>query len=439
MSITSVSRDIASGASAWKHACRVVATSNITLSGLQTIDGVSVASGERVLVTGQSTAAQNGPYNAFSTAWVRCDDADQSNDFQLGMTVAILSGTTYGGTTWRLTSPTTGDISVGATSLTFTQVVAGAPTSRIITAGAGLTGGGDLSADRTLNVAATNASIDVAADGIALGAAYKAQLDGATASATNSAVCQRDGSAGCAFGAVTSTAQTWTDSDASVSHARTGANVYASSVATGDTWNLRHISSTLVQLVSTGPNIFSPNNFNLIQAQDAGGTIGWAFGYVDITALGAPGLTLNTAEESAISSGGGKALLRRSGGGRVYGREYIHTVQTTDATPTNAMVFTTTSNTVYGVRLRVTASNDTDNEGFVFAWREAGFKNVAGSLTDVGGAGVTVEGTDRADTIGTANVTITRSGTTIIAEVTGIAGKTINWNLRFFLDERVLA
>lgn len=43
------------------------------------------------------------------------------------------------------------------------------PSSRVITAGAGLTGGGDLSADRTINVAAGNASISVAADSISVG------------------------------------------------------------------------------------------------------------------------------------------------------------------------------------------------------------------------------------------------------------------------------
>src|SRR5689334_22669075 len=107
MSLDSVSRDLASGASAWKHACRVVSTSNITLSGLQTIDGVTVAAGDRVLVAGQTAAATNGLYNAFSTAWMPCDDADQPNDLKLGMSVAILEGS-YAGSTWRLTSPTTG-------------------------------------------------------------------------------------------------------------------------------------------------------------------------------------------------------------------------------------------------------------------------------------------------------------------------------------------
>ena len=47
--------------------------------------------------------------------------------------------------------------------------------SRALNAGAGLTGGGDLTADRTFNVAATDGSIAVSADGIAVGVATRLQ------------------------------------------------------------------------------------------------------------------------------------------------------------------------------------------------------------------------------------------------------------------------
>ena len=45
-----------------KDSCRVATTANITLSGTQTIDGVSVAADQRVLVKAQSTASENGIY-----------------------------------------------------------------------------------------------------------------------------------------------------------------------------------------------------------------------------------------------------------------------------------------------------------------------------------------------------------------------------------------
>ncbi|WP_336800482.1 hypothetical protein [Kaistia sp. MMO-174] len=59
-----------------KASCRVATTANITLSGTQTIDGVAVAAGERVLVKDQTTAAQNGIYVVAAGAWSRATDMD---------------------------------------------------------------------------------------------------------------------------------------------------------------------------------------------------------------------------------------------------------------------------------------------------------------------------------------------------------------------------
>lgn len=60
----------------WRPSVRVATTANITLSGEQTIDGISVVSGNRVLVKNQSTTHQNGVYLASSGAWSRATDAD---------------------------------------------------------------------------------------------------------------------------------------------------------------------------------------------------------------------------------------------------------------------------------------------------------------------------------------------------------------------------
>jgi hypothetical protein len=51
-------------------------TGNITLSGAQTIDGVSVVAGDRVLVKNQTTQADNGIYVAATGAWARSADAN---------------------------------------------------------------------------------------------------------------------------------------------------------------------------------------------------------------------------------------------------------------------------------------------------------------------------------------------------------------------------
>jgi hypothetical protein len=59
-----------------KASCLAATTGNITLSGAQTIDNVSVTDGDRVLVKNQSTASQNGIYVAATGSWARSADAD---------------------------------------------------------------------------------------------------------------------------------------------------------------------------------------------------------------------------------------------------------------------------------------------------------------------------------------------------------------------------
>lgn len=59
-----------------KHSVRCATTVNITLSGLQTIDGYTVVAGDLVLVMSQTTASQNGVYVASAGAWSRSGDAD---------------------------------------------------------------------------------------------------------------------------------------------------------------------------------------------------------------------------------------------------------------------------------------------------------------------------------------------------------------------------
>lgn len=69
---------IRTSATAWQKAYAVynedwsdcATTANITLSGAQTVDGVSVTT-QRVLVKNQSTASQNGLYVAASGAWTK--------------------------------------------------------------------------------------------------------------------------------------------------------------------------------------------------------------------------------------------------------------------------------------------------------------------------------------------------------------------------------
>jgi hypothetical protein len=112
-----------------KDACYVASTANIaSLSGLLTIDGVTLNVGDRVLVKNQSTASQNGIYVAASGAWTRASDFDgsPSTEVSSGAYTFISHGTANAATGWVLT--TTNPITIGTTALSFSQLSA-APTT----------------------------------------------------------------------------------------------------------------------------------------------------------------------------------------------------------------------------------------------------------------------------------------------------------------------
>ena len=97
----------------WKQPVLCATTANITLTGLQTIDGVTVVAGDRVLVKNQSTASQNGIYLASATAWSRAPDADTWNELISAITF-IETGSTLTGTAWYCTAQPGGTIGVTA-------------------------------------------------------------------------------------------------------------------------------------------------------------------------------------------------------------------------------------------------------------------------------------------------------------------------------------
>jgi hypothetical protein len=107
-------------------------TANITLSGAQTIDGVSIVAGDRVLVKNQTAAAQNGIYVAASGAWARSSDADTWAELVSAYTF-VEDGSTYADTGWVCTVNQGGTL--GTTAVTWSQF-SGAGTYQ---AGTGLT------------------------------------------------------------------------------------------------------------------------------------------------------------------------------------------------------------------------------------------------------------------------------------------------------------
>ena len=116
----------------WKQPVNCGTTANITLSGLQTIDGVTVVAGDRVLVKSQTAPAQNGIYLASATAWSRAPDADTWDEL-ISAICFVESGSTLAGSAWYCTIQPGGTL--GVTAVTWSNFSVAAT----YTAGTGLT------------------------------------------------------------------------------------------------------------------------------------------------------------------------------------------------------------------------------------------------------------------------------------------------------------
>lgn len=102
----------------FKHSALVATTAAITLSGLQTVDGVALSAGARVLVKNQAAGKDNGLYLVVAGgAWTRCADVDTSAKVTPGMLVPVEKGTINADSTWQLV--TDGPITLGVTTLAF--------------------------------------------------------------------------------------------------------------------------------------------------------------------------------------------------------------------------------------------------------------------------------------------------------------------------------
>lgn len=93
-----------SSAAAYKGPCFVATTANIGLEGLLTIDGETVAPGNRVLVKNQTNPVDNGIYIADTGNWKRSADFSRNDDVVKGTRVVITDGDAYAFTTWQVGS-----------------------------------------------------------------------------------------------------------------------------------------------------------------------------------------------------------------------------------------------------------------------------------------------------------------------------------------------
>lgn len=121
-SVASDRNNTVAGSVAFKPPCRVATTANITLSGLQTIDAVALADGDRVLVKNQTSTLENGIYVARAAAWERAADCDATGDLVTGTLVLVTAGTASALKLFRCSTVDT-EIVIGTDAIAFTAGV----------------------------------------------------------------------------------------------------------------------------------------------------------------------------------------------------------------------------------------------------------------------------------------------------------------------------
>jgi hypothetical protein len=104
---------------------RVATTGNIVLSGAQTIDGIALAAGNRVLVKNQTAGKENGIYTVATGPWTRAVDANSTAKLAAGINVYVEEGAANGKTQWQMTN--TGAVALDTTAITFEKT--GGPAS----------------------------------------------------------------------------------------------------------------------------------------------------------------------------------------------------------------------------------------------------------------------------------------------------------------------
>ncbi|MBA4851356.1 head decoration protein [Emticicia sp. BO119] len=157
-----------------KESVRVATTANISLSGAQSIDGVSVVAGDRVLVKNQTTATQNGIYLCATGAWTRAIDADSAGELKAGSFVFVTEGTVNADSGWILS--TDGAITIGSTAINWTQF---SGVGQII-AGTGLTKSGnsiDIGTASASRIVVNADNIDLATSGASAGTYNSVTVD----------------------------------------------------------------------------------------------------------------------------------------------------------------------------------------------------------------------------------------------------------------------
>ena len=312
----------------FKESVRVATTVSVTLSGgaPNSVDGVSLAAGNRILVWKQSTSSQNGIYEVQTVGtgsngtWVRSVDTNSSSKVTAGLTVRTEEGTLYGARGFRLTTPN--PITLGTTGLTFeldggAAVAGGAYTTVQYNDSGAITGDSNLTwSGSTLTVSKTTAATDTTTGAIittgGVGIGGNAHIGGSTyvtGSITAQTITSNISSGTAPFtvtsttqvanlnvataGTVTTAAQPNITSVGTLSslnvNAQTNATVFSSNIATG-TAPLVVASTTRVanlNVASAGTLVNGNSNVNIVGNSNVSVSVAGNTNVIVITGTGA--------------------------------------------------------------------------------------------------------------------------------------------------------
>lgn len=115
-------KNFVSAVSDYKDSVRVATRSNVNLNAnLVSVDGITLADKDRVLLVGQTTQSQNGMYawSVSTSRLIRSEDADSIFELSAGNKIYVEEGTVFGKSSWTLI--TNGVITPGTTSLVFAK------------------------------------------------------------------------------------------------------------------------------------------------------------------------------------------------------------------------------------------------------------------------------------------------------------------------------
>lgn len=146
---------------------------------------------------------------------------------------------------------------------------------------------------------------------------------------------------------------------------------------------------------------------------------------------------VGTSVVKGITGGNSTYEELQDANGRVFKRTYVGTAgPITSATTTYALTVATTNDRVYKLKAEIVASNDTDNDGATYEM-ELAVKNVAGTITSIGGSATIVKAREDTNQAGWSPV-LAFSGTNILVGLTTDSTDTVHFNAILEVCERVL-